>query len=72
MVGTTCDQGDVRLVGGSSQYEGTVEVCVDGKFSVVCDNSWDDKEAMVVCGQLSYATIGKLTSIIRKIILLIA
>lgn len=60
IVGTTvnCTHGAVRLVNGSSQYEGRVEVCINGDWGTVCDNGWDTTEATTVCKQLGYAYTG--------------
>ena len=45
-----CNTNDHRLVNGSSNYEGRVEVCVNGEWSSVCGTQfWGDTEAAVAC-----------------------
>ena len=53
-----CSYGDIRLVGGTENYEGRVEICINDEWGTVCDDSWGDTDAQIVCNQLGYEPQG--------------
>ncbi|XP_043917594.1 neurotrypsin [Protopterus annectens] len=54
-----CNQGSVRLHGGQSTLDGTVEVYLNGGWGVICSSQWDDEDAAVVCRQLGNGEKGR-------------
>ena len=67
-----CSTGDIRLEGGSTPYEGRVEVCRDQTWGTVCDNQWNDQDARVVCRHLEFSGIGRLICDLKNIYLAIS
>ena len=54
--GVVCNRDQVRLVGGTSIYEGRVEIFHNNEWGTVCDDDWEFDEARVVCRQLGYGS----------------
>ena len=40
--------------------EGRVEVCNNNEWGTICQHAWGGKDALVICRQLGYSTLGKL------------
>lgn len=55
----TCPTGAIRLAGGQEPNEGRVEICVNNQYGTICDDSWDDRDAAVVCAQLGFSRTSK-------------
>ena len=57
---TCTEDGQLQLVGGRGDFEGRLEICFEGIWGTVCDDSWDTRDAEVVCRQLGYNATGAL------------
>ena len=53
-----CTDGQVRVIGSSSSHIGRVEVCVNQTWGTVCDSTWNDRAASVICRQLGFSPYG--------------
>ena len=55
-------QGDIRLVGGTTNRQGRVEVCNNNAWGTVCDDAFGTSDANVACRQLGFSGTGMFTS----------
>ena len=46
--------GDIRLVGGSYQWEGRVEIYFSGTWGTITDSDWTSNDAQVVCRKIGH------------------
>ena len=46
---SACQNGDVRLMDGSTELEGRVEICTGGVWATVCGDNWAQVDATVIC-----------------------
>ena len=49
----------MRLIGGKTEYEGTLLLCINNAWGTLCRaNGWNDVEAQVACNNLGYKSQG--------------
>ena len=49
-----CEDGEVRLQGGTGPSNGYVEFCLDRRWGGVCSDGWNINDTKVVCKQLGF------------------
>ena len=52
----SCNNGDIRLVDGSSEYDGRLELCYLDQWGTICGDLFGDLDAQVACRQLGLNT----------------
>lgn len=55
---SSCTDGEIRLVGGTTVNEGTVEICFNNVWGTICDFNWGSIDASVICNQLGFQSTG--------------
>ena len=58
IVDSSYQKGDIRLVGGSYNWEGRAEIYWLESWSTISNTSWTQSETRVVCKQLGHSTVG--------------
>ena len=54
----SCTANELRLVGGSTDHEGRLEMCRDRQWGTICDDDWDNINSNVACRQLGFGDSG--------------
>ena len=52
----------MRLVGGSYQWEGRVEIFFAGSWGTITDSDWTSEDAQALCRMMGYFKPGKTVS----------
>lgn len=52
--GSCTNNGEIRLVNGTIEQEGRIEICLDGVWGGICKTGWGTPDAAVFCNALGY------------------
>ena len=66
----TCVTGNVRLIGGLVPTEGTVQMCMGGRWRELCHSGWGYQEVFVVCRQLGLPATGECRYVVKHMTVL--
>ena len=56
-----CEDGEIKLVGGTDTTQGILNICHQKIWGTVCNHNWDsDIDAIVACRQLGFRESGTL------------
>ena len=53
-----CEDGDIKLTGGNSEEEGTIQVCFSNQWGLISEYGWSQNNAQVVCRELGFLVEG--------------
>ena len=59
---SNAEQGNVRIVNGSTPFEGRIEICNNRRWGTVCDDAWGTIDANIACRQLGFSGTGEYTA----------
>ena len=65
-----CNDGEIRLVGGSTNLEGTVEICFGNLWGLIAESGWGDHDAAATCRQLRFLGEGKYIIVIVVLVMI--
>lgn len=51
---------ELRLVGGTYQWEGRVEIFLSGTWGTITDSNWTSDDAQAICRMVGYFRPGKI------------
>ena len=54
-----CEDGEVRLYEGETEWEGRLEMCYNRRWGTVSSEGWTDINTQVVCNDFGYDVSGK-------------
>ena len=60
----SCSDGDLKLVGGESESDGRLEICLNKRWTTINGRGWTKTDTKVACNQLNYSALGYMNIIL--------